>query len=213
VTVFPKFSAAFQAELVDLFLWRRDVRRFKREPLPEGTLERLIQIAHSSPSVGLSQPWRFVIVDDPGRRQAIYENFEQCNADALAAQPSERQSHYARLKLSGLCEAPCHVAVFADCSTEQGHELGRRTMPQMLEYSAVTAIHTLWLAARAEGIGLGWVSILDPERVKADLEVPSDWTLIGYLCLGYPAEEDNSPELEREQWEQRRSFQFFILKR
>src|SRR3954463_16002552 len=144
-----------------------------------------------APSVGLSQPWRFVIVDSPDRRSAIRRNFEQCNADALTAQPTERQGQYVRLKLAGLDEAPCHLAVFADHSTDQGHGLGRRTMPEVIEYSVVMAIHTLWLAARAEGIGLGWVSILDPEQVRADLEVASEWTFIGYLCLGYPEAEDD----------------------
>jgi 5,6-dimethylbenzimidazole synthase len=209
----PKFGADFGAALLDLFLWRRDVRRFNREPLPGVALERLVQIACLAPSVGLSQPWRFVIVDSPDRRSAIRRNFEQCNADALAAQPTERQGQYARLKLAGLDDAPCHLAVFADHSTDQGHGLGRRTMPEVIEYSVVMAIHTLWLAARAEGIGLGWVSILNPEQVKADLEVASEWTFIGYLCLGYPEAEDDCPTLERDGWEQRRPASSVILRR
>lgn len=213
MTRVPGFGADFGAALLDLFLWRRDVRRFKREPLPDGALERLVQTACLAPSVGLSEPWRFVIVDSPDRRNAIRANFERCNADALAAQATERQSRYARLKLAGLDDAPCHLAVFADRSTTQGHGLGRRTMPEMVEYSVVMAVHTLWLAARAEGIGLGWVSILDPALVKSDLEVPSDWTLIGYLCLGYPETEDDKPALEREEWEQRRPPSCAILRR
>jgi len=156
------FDDAFRARLRDLLVWRRDVRRFRRDPLPRGTLERLIQLACLAPSVGLSQPWRFVIVDDPARRAAIRKNFESCNAAALAAQSQQRAAAYARLKLAGLDDAPSHLAVFADPSTAQGHGLGRHTMPEMIEYSAVTAIHTIWLAARAEGIGMGWVSILEP---------------------------------------------------
>src|SRR5262245_59876993 len=151
------FDDAFRARLRDLLVWRRDVRRFRRDPLPRGTLERLIQLACLAPSVGLSQPWRFVIVDDPARRAAIRKNFESCNAAALAAQSQQRSAAYARLKLAGLDDAPCHLAVFADPSTSQGHGLGRHTMPEMIEYSAVTAIHTIWLAARAEGIGMGWI--------------------------------------------------------
>lgn len=209
----PDFGADFRAALLDLFLWRRDVRRFKREPVPEAALQRLVQIACLAPSVGLSQPWRFVIVNSPDRRSAIRRNFERCNAEALATQPSAKQTPYARLKLAGLDDAPCHLAVFADRSTAQGHGLGRRTMPEMIEYSVVTAIHTLWLAARAEGIGLGWISILDPERVKADLNVASDWTFIGYLCLGYPEAEDDCPMLEREDWEQRRPASAVIVRR
>ena len=209
----PVFEPAFRDTLADLFAWRRDVRRFRSEPLPAGMLERWLDLACLAPSVGLSQPWRFVRVNSPARRRAIRANFEQCNADALAAQPSERQGQYARLKLAGLDEAPCHLAVFADRSTAQGHGLGRRTMPEMIEYSVVMAVHTLWLAARAEGIGLGWVSILDPEQVKADLDVAPDWTLIGYLCVGYPESEDDRPALERDGWERRRPAASVILMR
>jgi cobalamin biosynthesis protein CobC len=198
------FDDAFRARLRDLLAWRRDVRRFLRDPLPEGRLEQLIGFACLAPSVGLSQPWRFVIVDDPARRAAIRENFAACNAQALAAQPQERASLYARLKLAGLEEAPAHFAVFADRSTEQGHGLGRRTMPEMIDYSAVTAVHTIWLAARAQGIGMGWVSILDPDAVTEILGVPQDWKLIGYFCVGYPQADDRVPELERAGWEYRR---------
>jgi 5,6-dimethylbenzimidazole synthase len=208
----PSFDADFRARLHALFAWRRDVRRFRREPLPTGTLERLLGLACLAPSVGLSEPWRFVVVDDPRRRAAVRADFEACNAEALAAQ-SHRAARYARLKLAGLDDAPCHVAAFADRSTAQGHGLGRRTMPETIAYSAVMAVHTLWLAARAEGIGMGWVSILDPPSVSAILEVPADWTFIGYLCLGYPEQEDDRPALEREQWEQRRPVASFCLYR
>jgi len=197
------FDEGFRARLRDLLVWRRDVRRFRRDPLPRGTLERLIRLACLAPSVGLSQPWRFVIVDDPARRAAIRKNFESCNAAALAAQNQQRATAYARLKLAGLDDAPSHLAVFADPSTAQGHGLGRHTMPEMIEYSAVTAIHTIWLAARAEGIGMGWVSILEPAAVAAILDVPPDWKFIGYLCLGFPQAEDDIPDLERAGWEQR----------
>src|SRR5262249_2095850 len=112
-----------------------------------------------------------------------------------------RAAAYAGLKLAGLDDAPCHLAVFTDRSTAQGHGLGRRTMPEMIEYSAVTAIHTIWLAARAEGVGMGWVSILDPAAVAAILDVPASWKLIGYLCLGFPQAEDDIPDLERAGWE------------
>jgi 5,6-dimethylbenzimidazole synthase len=197
------FDDAFRARLRDLLIWRRDVRRFRRDLLPDGALERLIELACLAPSVGLSQPWRFVIVDSPAHRAAIRKNFESCNADALAAQNQQRAAAYARLKLAGLDDAPCHLAVFADRATAQGHGLGRRTMPEMIEYSAVTAIHTIWLAARAEGIGMGWVSILEPAAVAGILDVPANWTFIGYLCLGFPQGEDDIPDLERAGWEQR----------
>ena len=207
------FDGAFRARLRDLLLWRRDVRRFRRDPLPGGAVEALIELACLAPSVGLSQPWRFVIVENLAIRAAIRRNFESCNAQALAAQSSERAALYARLKLGGLEEAPAHLAVFADRATAQGHGLGRHTMPEMSDYSAVTAVHTIWLAARAQGIGMGWVSILDPGAVAAELDVPADWKFIGYFCLGYPQADDTMPELEQMGWEQRRLAKSFIIRR
>jgi len=213
MTKAPRFDDAFRARLIELLEWRRDVRRFRADAPPEGALERLIGLAARAPSVGLSQPWRFVVVEDSARRRAVRAEFERCNAAALAAQAGERAAIYARLKLAGLDEAPLQLAVFADRETAQGHGLGRRTMPEMIEYSAVMAIHTMWLAARAEGLGLGWVSILEPARIGAILEVPPAWRFIGYLCLGYPQSEDDVPALERAGWEERRPAGGFILKR
>ena len=207
------FDPAFRARLRELLIWRRDVRCFKRDPLPAGTLEALIELACLAPSVGLSQPWRFVIVDDGARRAAIRENFAACNAQALAAQSGDRAGLYAQLKLAGLDDAPCHFAVFADRATAQGHGLGRRTMPEMIEYSAVTAVHTIWLAARAQGIGMGWVSILDPLKVAAALDVPVEWKFIGYFCVGYPQTDQTIPELEQTGWEQRRVPHSVIVRR
>ncbi|HXA72006.1 MAG TPA: 5,6-dimethylbenzimidazole synthase [Stellaceae bacterium] len=209
----PEFDEAFRARLVELLTWRRDVRRFRADTLPEGLLEHLLEIAALAPSVGLSQPWRFVLVEDAKRRAEVRANFERANAAALDAYEGEEAQSYARLKLAGLDEAPVHLAVFADPGTTQGRGLGRRTMPEMIEYSAVTAIHTLWLAARAEGVGLGWVSILDPAAVARSLEVPPEWSLVGYLCLGYPSEADDTPALERAGWERRRAAASFLLRR
>ena len=192
----PDFDPAFRDQLQALLAWRRDVRRFRRDALPPGTIERLIGIACLSPSVGLSEPWRFVIVD-------IRACFELCNQDALRQQEPDRAVLYARLKLSGLDDAPCQIAMFADGTTAQGHGLGRLTMPATLDYSVAIAIHTLWLAARAEGIGLGWVSILDPTKIAEILDVPKDWTFIGHLCIGYPEEEVDLPALQSQGWERR----------
>jgi 5,6-dimethylbenzimidazole synthase len=198
----PKFSEQFQAELDDLFRWRRDVRRFRPEPLEPGRLEQLIRSASLAPSVGYSQPWRFVVVNDTALRQKVRLNFEECNCEALSAYEGEQARRYATLKLSGLDQAPVQLAVFCDRSTTTGHQLGRRTMPEMLEYSVVLACHTLWLAARACGIGVGWISILDPQRLATDLGIAAEWKLIAYFCIGYPEEEHLDPELSRYRWEQ-----------
>ena len=202
-----EFSEAFRGQLEQLFRWRRDVRHFRRDPLPPGALAALLEVAALAPSVGLSEPWRFVQVDAPDRRAAIRANFLACNEAALSRQQPDRAARYAGLKLAGLEEAPCHLAVFADPDPEQGHGLGRMTMPQTAAYSAVLAIHTLWLAARSQGLGLGWVSILDPSAVTTILDVPADWAFIGYLCLGFPTDAEDRPELERLGWEHHRPVQ------
>ena len=200
----PDFSPAFREQLADLFRWRRDVRRFRPDPVSPAAIEQLLALAQLAPSVGLSQPWRFVTVDDPARRMAVRASFQRCNADALAAQDADRQALYARLKLAGLDEAPVHLAVFIEPDPMQEHGLGRRTMAETAAYSAVLAIHTLWLAARAQGLGLGWVSILDPDEIAVALAVPATWRLIGYCCIGTPAHASNLPELEVAGWEARR---------
>jgi 5,6-dimethylbenzimidazole synthase len=209
----PEFGEGFRAKFAELLIWRRDVRHFLGTPLPEGSIERLLALACLAPSVGLSQPWRFVLVENAGRRQAIRENFVGANAAALAAYRGERAALYARLKLAGLETAPVHLAVFAEPDPRQGAMLGRRTMPETVAYSAVMAIHTLWLAARAEGIGMGWVSILDPEPVNRDLDVPVHWRFIGYFCIGYPAEAQDVPELEQRCWEKRAEAASMIFRR
>ncbi|CAN7647790.1 5,6-dimethylbenzimidazole synthase [Bosea sp. LjRoot237] len=197
----PTFDDDFRDKLDELIAWRRDVRRFRREPVPEELLAKLLDLMQLSPSVGYSQPWRWLRVDDPGQRAAVQASFSRCNAQALADYEGERAALYARLKLAGLHEAPVQFAVFCDHGTAQGHGLGRRTMPEMLDYSVVAAITQFWLAARAHGLGLGWVSILDPAEIVGILGTPPEWKLIGYLCLGYPEEEHEVPELVRAGWE------------
>ena len=209
----PCFDDNFRTQLADLFLWRRDVRRFRPDPLPPGLIEELLALACRAPSVGFSQPWRWVMVDAPDRRAAIVENFQRANQQALADFEGERAALYARLKLAGLVEAPVHLAVFVDPTTEVGQGLGRKTMPEMATYSVICAVHTLWLAARAHGIGLGWVSILSPLEVPGALDVPKHWNLVAYLCLGYPENEQDRPELEREGWAGRQPEHTVLLQR
>ncbi len=209
----PKFDAEFQGRLEDLIHWRRDVRRFRAEAVDDALIDALIGLAARAPSVGNSQPWRFVKVADPGRRAAVIENFEACNADALADFSGEQAKLYASLKLGGLKEAPVHLAVFCDTETKAGHGVGQKTMPEMLPYSVVGAVGTLWLAVRAHGLGLGWISIIEPEIIRGILDVPSEWSLIAYLCIGYPEEEHLDPELERAGWQQRLDLTGLILER
>lgn len=209
----PLFGPDFIAAFRELVLWRRDVRRFRTDPLPEGTAERLIGLACHAPSVGNAQPWRFVLVEEPARRAAVRASFQRANRSALEGYDGETRALYAALKLEGLDAAPVHLAVFADETTARGAGLGRQTMPETLRYSVVGAVHTLWLAARAEGIGVGWVSILEPAVVTRALETPADWTLVAYLCLGWPVEEHLDSELERAGWQARAQAADVILRR
>ena len=209
----PGFDAAFQARLHDLFLWRRDVRHFQTRPLEPGLVESLIREAGLAPSVGYSQPWRFVRVSKEERRAAVRADFSQCNARALEDYEGEQARLYASLKLSGLEAAPVQLAVFVDEGSKTGKGLGRKTMPETMAYSVVMAVHTLWLAGRARGLGLGWVSILNPDKIRDILEVPEDWSLVAYLCLGYPVEEHCEPELSRFGWEERSDESLTITER
>ena len=200
----PLFDAAFREDFAELLAWRRDVRHFRPEEVPnETTLAELFELAALAPSVGNCQPTRFVRVDEEARRAAIRTNFEAANRAALAAYAGERAALYARLKLAGLRDAPIQIAVFCDEATEQGHGLGARTMPEARRYSAVCALHTFWLAARARGLGVGWVSILDPATIAELLDVLPAWTFIAYLCVGFPREDHLIPELERVGWQSR----------
>jgi 5,6-dimethylbenzimidazole synthase len=199
----PHFDAQFKARFAELVRWRRDVRRFRTAPVDPELIERLLALAAHAPSVGLSQPWRFVLVESPERRAGIRKNFARANQAALEGYAGERQARYARLKLEGLEQAPVHLAVCADEETTTGHGLGRQTMPETIRYSVVAAIQTLWLAARTEGLGIGWVSILDPTALHAALDLPPQWSFVAYLCIGWPQEEHEDPELERHGWQER----------
>ena len=207
------FGRDFQGAFESLLAWRRDVRHFKTDPVPVELVDHLLDLTCLAPSVGNAQPWRFVSVDDPARRDGIIENFSHANAAALAHYDGERAELYARLKLAGLREAPRHFAVFCDEATEQGAGLGRLTMPETLRYSTVLAIHTLWLAARARGLGLGWVSIIDPAAATTALDVPAGWRFVAYLCLGFPAENHLEPELQRTGWQARTALCRQVLQR
>ncbi|WP_291305893.1 MULTISPECIES: 5,6-dimethylbenzimidazole synthase [unclassified Devosia] len=199
----PTFSAAFDEQFQALLRWRRDVRRFETTSIDAYVVDRLLDAACLAPSVGYSQPWRFVSIDSETAREAVRANFAKCNAEALATYEGEKAQKYAELKLEGLREAPVQFAVFTDVATSVGHRLGRRTMPETLVYSTVMAIQNLWLSARVLGIGVGWVSILDPQELCSSLDVDPRWVFTAYLCLGYPKAVSAQPELRRVGWEQR----------
>jgi 5,6-dimethylbenzimidazole synthase len=208
-----EFTQPFRDQLAELFAWRRDVRRFRPDPVAPELIQHLLDQTGLAPSVGLSEPWRFVMVESKAARAAVLANFETANAEALTGYTGEKARLYASLKLSGMREAPVQIAIFCDQATAQGSGVGVQTMPEMRRYSVVCAVMQLWLAARAEGLGAGWVSILDPGRLSASLGVPDDWRLIAYLCLGWPEEEHRDTELERAGWEDRRGVDNRVLTR
>lgn len=199
-----QFSKDFQTGLRDLMRWRRDVRRFRRDAVDEAVLQDCLDTFLLSPSVGLSEPWRVIRVQSPGARAAALENFTTANAQALAGYDGDKARIYSGLKLSGMHDAPVQLAVYCDEATDKGAGLGAGTMPEMRRYSVVGAITHFWLAARAQGLGVGWVSILDPVQLSRDLDVPADWALVAYLCVGWPETASETPELELAGWETRR---------
>lgn len=196
-----EMTAAHRAALADILKWRRDIRHFRADPIPAAVLTRLRDAMDLAPSVGNARPWRVLQVTTPALREAVMANFETANAAAAAIYDAEKREDYNNLKLAGLAEAPVHLAIFTQQTPKEGHGLGRQTMPEMLSYSTVAAIHTLWLAARAENIGVGWVSILDPDDLARLLQVPETWQLTAYLCLGRPAFDDDTPLLDRKDWQ------------
>lgn len=198
------FPQSFQQDLTRLMRWRRDVRRFRTDPVDEALLAQCLDAFLMAPSVGLSEPWRVVHVQSEAARRACYENFQTANAEALAGYRGEKAALYSSLKLSGMRDAPVQLAVFCDEDTSQGAGLGAKTMPEMRRYSVVGAIQLFWLTARARGLGVGWVSILDPDAMARDLDVPAGWRLVAYLCVGWPEDVSQQPELEGLGWETRR---------
>lgn len=207
-------EAAENSDLEKLLVWRRDVRHFDTRPLPEGEMDRLFAAASLAPSVGNAQPWRFVRLRTPSLRTTIADH-----VDAAARQAGERYTQpeqaalYASLKLHALREAPEIVAVFSDESPREGHGLGIATMPEALRYSTIMAIHTLWLTAQSRGIGLGWVSILDPDWLATHLDAPAQWHFIALLCIGYAQAPSDTPELASRGWQARKDWRANVSER
>jgi 5,6-dimethylbenzimidazole synthase len=183
---------------------RRDVRsQFLPNPIPDAVLARLLRAAHHAPSVGFLQPWDFILIRDPAVKRRIHEAFSIANAEAAAMFEGERAAAYRALKLQGILEAPLGLCVTCDRGRAGRLVLGRTHQPEMDVYSAVCAVQNLWLAARAEGVGVGWVSIIRYEDLRAALAIPEAILPIAYLCLGYASEFLPAPELETTGWRKR----------
>jgi len=198
------FTIDEQQLLEEILLHRRDVRgnRFINKPLSKNTIDAILQAGLSAPSVGFSQPWEFVLIADREIKNKIKATFSEETRKAALTFSDDKQQEYIKLKLEGISEAPLNIAVFY--KPKRGPVLGQTSMPEMGKYSVVCAIQNMWLMARSLNIGLGWVSILDPEKVKKVLNAPKENELIGYLCLGYTDMFYNKPELELKKWEQKK---------
>jgi 5,6-dimethylbenzimidazole synthase len=195
-------SITHYRRLLDVLRWRRDVRHFRTDPIPPEVMARIEAAVDAAPSVGNSRPWRIVRVRGAEAREAVIRSFTEANERASLIYADAERARYLALKLAGLREAPVHLAFFTDPDPAEGRGVGRQTMPETLVHSTVMAIHTLWLAARALNVGVGWVSILEPDAVRAALAVPGHWQLTGYLCLGYARSADDTPELHRLGWQE-----------
>ncbi|HTB15957.1 MAG TPA: 5,6-dimethylbenzimidazole synthase [Bryobacteraceae bacterium] len=202
------FSAPFSEEekrgLYRAIYERRDVRsNFLPDPVPDEVLARILDAAHHAPSVGFMQPWDFIVIRDRSIRNEVRQNFEKANRQAAAIYEGEKRSLYDTLKLAAIEESPMNLCVTCDHQRTRGAGLGRQSNPATDLYSTVCAVQNLWLAARAESLGVGWVSILDTEALKTTLQIPSEVTPVAYLCMGYVSEFGSRPELEKKGWEHR----------
>jgi 5,6-dimethylbenzimidazole synthase len=198
------FAEAERDAIYRVIRARRDVRRgFLPRPLPDPLLTRLLKAAHDAPSVGLMQPTRFIVIRSLAIRRQVHAAFLKANQQAQSMYQGALRDQYAGLKLEGILDAPQNLCILCEPESEQGHGLGRQTMPETAVYSTVCAIQNLWLAARAEGVGVGWVSILSPDALRSILNIPAHIMPVAYLCLGYVESFGTEPELERVGWEQR----------
>ena len=199
-----QFSPAERRGVYRAIHERRDIRsHFLPTPIPSRVLGRILNAAHHGPSVGFMQPWDFIIIHDEALRQAIRDCFLEANRRAAELYTGDRRAVYGRMKLEGICEAPVNLCVTCDPHREKGSGLGRQTDPATDVYSTVCAVQNLWLAARAESIGVGWVSILDFDQLRSLLEIPAHIAPVAYLCIGYVSEFPSCPELESAGWETR----------
>lgn len=198
------FTESERDALYKAIFSRRDVRgQFLPDPVPEDVLRRVLLAAHHAPSVGFMQPWNFIVVTDPAVKARIHADFTDANEEAQALFEGERRALYSQLRLEGIRDAPVNLCVTCDRERSGPVVLGRTHMPTMDLYSCVCAVQNLWLAARAEGLGVGWVSILHEEALKAALAIPERIVPIAYLCIGRVSHFEPGPELESKGWRRR----------
>jgi len=199
-----RFNDAERNALYQTIFSRRDVRgQFLSEPIPEDVLSRILMAAHYAPSVGFMQPWSFVIVRAEDTKRKVHKLFEKAHSEAAGMFDGESRETYRNLKLEGILESPINICITCDRDRAGPVVIGRTHIKSMDVYSSVCAVQNLWLAARAEGLGLGWVSILDQKCLKQVLEIPKRVIPVAYLCLGYVSHFFDKPELQSAGWRPR----------
>ncbi len=190
-------------ELYEAIFKRRDIRQFRSDPIPKVTLLKILNAAHHAGSVGFMQPWNFILIEDLSIRAQIKDSFIKQNQMAQENYSGERKEIYKSLKLEGILESPINLCVTCDRTRKGPHVLGRNSILDVDIYSTCCAIQNLWLAARSEGVGVGWVSILDNSLLRSLLKIPDQVLPVAYLCIGYPIEFRNEPLLQEVGWEKR----------
>ncbi len=194
------FSDAEKAAVYRAIAQRRDIRRFRSDPLPMPTLLRILEAAHQGPSVGFMQPWNFILIRDRAVRERVHAAFARANEEAKKLFDGERKQLYAALKLEGILESALNICVTCDRQRFGPVVLGRTCQADMDLYSSVCAVQNLWLAARAEGVGVGWVSIIHADELAGILKLPQHVVPIAFLCVGYVDSFPSEPELQTAGW-------------
>ncbi|MCA2018781.1 5,6-dimethylbenzimidazole synthase [Vibrio tritonius] len=206
-----QFTAQEQQTLRELIMLRRDIRgnNFLSDPVSAEQIHELLTAAALGPSVGFSQPWEFVVIRDNATKQRVHQDYQIETERAAGEFTTEKQAIYHQLKLEGILEAPVNIAVFYKPTT--GPVLGQNSMAEAGEYSVVCAIQNMWLMARSMNLGIGWVSIINPETIAEILNAPKDRKLVAYLCVGHVKEFYSVPELETLKWEPRKPIDSFAF--
>ena len=206
------FSPDEIAAVYKAILGRRDIRMYRPDGIPDDVLYRILRAGHAAGSVGMMQPWNFLVLEDIERRRSVHRHFVECNERAAAVWSDERQVHYGALKLQGILDAPLNIIITCDHTRGGDQVLGRHTIPETDLYSTCLAVQNLWLAARAEGVGMGWLSIMEPDEVKELLGIPPHVTIVAYMTVGYPVEFPEIPLLEAVGWRQRTDLQKVVFR-
>ncbi len=195
------FSDSERAAVYKAIFNRRDVRgEFLADPVPDDVLGRVLNAAHHAPSVGFMQPWDFMVIRSTEVRERVHKLFNKAHAEATEMFPEEKQDTYRNLKLEGILESPLNLVITCDRSRTGPVVIGRTHMEWMDLYSSVCAVQNFWLAARSEGLGVGWVSIMDPDTLTETLGLPESVVPVAYLCVGYVSQFHEKPELEKAGW-------------